>query len=130
MTHIDQLNKLRLLYQEVEQVIENEKLHKCRQATKHLQKVCYMVGDAGNAMHFLSDLVHSAECNITMCTNICRLFRIIRHHTLYSNHRCGITHYYRWLLRLHVYSCSSLNCSLNRCRMLRIAQVSRDAQHA
>ena len=120
----------------VGKVIEMLEEEDCTETVEYLRKVCYYIGEFGDAGYFLHDLAHEVDCTRLVCTAVCKMFKKLRYHTLYANHKCGVIMLYKGLLRLHVYSCVEVSnelghsCHLQRCRNLRRASRERDAQNA
>lgn len=106
------------------------KLNKCKEAGQHIRNVCIRIQELDITSWFLEDLAHAVSCMRLNCTNICEFFKILRVHTRFSNHKCEVSYYYKFLLRTHVMHCANNECNLIRCRQLATVLQGRDAKYA
>ena len=93
--------------------------HLCQDSARRLTHVMNWMKMNNEMPRFLKLFAHSASCRIRQCSAFCQMFKRTRQHVVEARHRCSSMRVYQVLLKLHVKSCTSNECGLPSCLILR-----------
>ena len=96
-------------------------LNQCRDSARRLTSVINWMKRNQEIERFLKIFAHSASCKIRKCTSFCQMFKRTRKHVVEARHRCVSMRVYQIMLQLHVKYCTSDECGLPVCPILRRA---------